>query len=150
MAPEVPHHHIRRYSRVGRGDRDAPPSGLRVSFEAGRAAGVVGVRRQVEASAAAAETWSGARIGTSSFALLVAPRVEGHDDALAHLLEDGATAASAAFEEIGSYLRSDYLPSARADDSVGVDRFGLWSRRYAGSILDEDDYEWAAVLWYRI
>ena len=44
---------------------------------------------------------------------------------------------------MSDWLRTTYLPSARADDAVGPERFAVWSRRYAGADLGADDFEWA-------
>lgn len=42
-----------------------------------------------------------------------------------------------------SYLRETYLSSAVESHRVGPERFSLWSRRYAGTVVGADDYGWA-------
>lgn len=101
-------------------------------------------RRQVMASVQALNDWAGASSGPSVFHRLIEPSRQIVEQRLAGWLDDVADRAAAALGETASYLRDRYLPFAMDSDAVGSERFGVWSRRYAGTTIDYDDYDWAA------
>jgi uncharacterized protein (DUF885 family) len=58
-------------------------------------------------------------------------------------LDAGAAAASRAYADLATFLRTELLPKAPAKDAVGEEAYRLWSRRYLGAALDlREAYEW--------
>ena len=52
-------------------------------------------------------------------------------------------AAKAAYRHLGEYLETDYLPSATAQDAVGLERYQFEARRFLGADIDlEVTYRW--------
>ncbi len=58
-------------------------------------------------------------------------------------LEGAVTAAAAAYESLGSFLRETLLERAPIKDAVGAERYGLASRTFLGAAVDLDEtYVW--------
>ncbi|MCW2656220.1 MAG: hypothetical protein JWR06_413 [Jatrophihabitans sp.] len=58
-------------------------------------------------------------------------------------LERGAQAASTAYEELATFLRSELLDRARTSDAVGRELYPLHSRSFLGARIDlEETYAW--------
>jgi len=58
-------------------------------------------------------------------------------------LDDGATAARAAYLKLADFLSAELLPAAPAKDAVGRDRYALASRAFLGATVDLDEtYAW--------
>jgi uncharacterized protein (DUF885 family) len=63
--------------------------------------------------------------------------------ALVDRIAAGINAAKAAYQHLGEYLETDYLSSAIAKDSVGLERYQFEARRYLGTNIDlETTYRW--------
>ncbi|KQR67010.1 hypothetical protein ASF98_08480 [Arthrobacter sp. Leaf337] len=58
-------------------------------------------------------------------------------------LDDGASAARAAYLKLADFLSAELLPLAPAKDAVGRDRYALASRAFLGATVDLDEtYAW--------
>lgn len=58
-------------------------------------------------------------------------------------LDDGASAARAAYLKLADFLSAELLPVAPAKDAVGRDRYALASRAFLGATVDLDEtYAW--------
>lgn len=58
-------------------------------------------------------------------------------------LERGASEAAAAYATFARFLESELAPTAREQDAVGRELYGLMSRRFLGATIDLDEtYEW--------
>ncbi|MFP5346468.1 MAG: DUF885 domain-containing protein [Actinomycetes bacterium] len=118
------------------------------SYEAGLRKAVADghppARRQVEAVVAQVEQLSSP--GSGFFAnLATGARPHGGEPsaALVSDLQAGAAAASTAYARLGSFLRDEIAPSARAEDAAGRDVYQLWSRYFLGATVDlEETYAW--------
>ena len=118
--------------------------GYRASLSAGRQAGAMPARRQVEAVAEQARKLADP---TSSFFrdLVDGARPDGTapSGALAGDLADGATAAARAYGELADFLQGDYAADAPVADGVGRERYELYSRQFLGARIDlEETYHW--------
>lgn len=64
--------------------------------------------------------------------------------ALRDQLAQRATAAAAAYRELGIALRDDIAPRAKLEDACGTDAYRLVSRAFLGTAVDLDEtYHWA-------
>ncbi len=107
---------------------------IRSLFAEGRGAGVVSARRQVMACATQCDTWGNPADG---FWVSFARRSSNVS------LAEEATAAAAAYRDLGDWLRAVYAPESEPRDPVGRDRYQLFSRTMNGSIIDLDEtYAW--------
>jgi uncharacterized protein (DUF885 family) len=112
-------------------------AGHRTSLEHSLDDGLAATGSVVETVADQCEAWA---TGDGWFATYVAPYGDGAQRAA---LDGAARAAAAAYGELAAWLRSSYLPRARTDPGVGVDRYRTWARAGLGSALDVDDtYAW--------
>ncbi|HWM06571.1 MAG TPA: DUF885 family protein, partial [Actinophytocola sp.] len=110
---------------------------LRHAAERGR----VAAARQVSKVAEQCSTWAGHGDESQFFASFVADAKV--DDALRADLEAGAAAAGQAYAGLAAFLREELLPKAPAEDAVGADVYGLWSRMFLGAKVDlREAYEW--------
>ncbi|MCB7136464.1 DUF885 domain-containing protein [Cellulosimicrobium marinum] len=58
-------------------------------------------------------------------------------------LERGASAAREAYGRLADFLETELAPRARAEDAVGRERYGLFSRTFLGAEVDLDEtYAW--------
>ena len=63
--------------------------------------------------------------------------------ALANDLAMAGRKAAAAYGELVTFLEDELIARAPAEDAVGPDRYGLWSRVFVGAAVDLDEtYEW--------
>jgi uncharacterized protein (DUF885 family) len=117
-------------------------TGLRDTYEHGRATGHVAALRQVHAAADQAATWADNRWFDS---LADAASASEHVSAeLAERIMAGADAANAAYGEFAAYLRGEYAPSAATTDGCGPERYAVGVRAMLGAGLDPAEmYEWA-------
>ena len=124
-------------------------AGYRESLQYAAGQGTVAAARQVGKVAEQCRTWAGMRGEPAFFESLVAPaEVNG---ALRADLDAAATAAGRAYAELGTYLRDELAPRAPAEDAVGEDVYGLWSRMHLGARLDlREAYEWGWEEFMRI
>ena len=113
---------------------------LRAGFTAALDTGLGSALRQVEATADACERWAGT-VDNSTFHRMRPSPSAGR--ALERMFTAAADAAARAYSEMGRCLRVEYAPRARADDSMGPERFARWSGRYAGADIGTEDYDWA-------
>jgi len=124
------------------------PQGLtsyRASLIEGTQRQLTAAQRQAIECAVQAEVWSGQRQARPFFDGLVGAfsTSEIASPSLQRDLEEGATAATAAYAEIGRFLREAYASRATPHDAVGHDRYELSSRAYNGVPLDlEQTYAW--------
>lgn len=101
--------------------------------------GVVAAARQVRKVAEQCVTWAGQDGDPSFFTTFVADA----PDAVRKDLDAGAAAANQAYADLATFLREELLPKAPAEDAVGEDVYGLWSRVHLGARLDlREAYEW--------
>ena len=71
------------------------------------------------------------------------PDGEPADGALANDLAMAGRKAAAAYGELVTFLEDELIARAPAEDAVGPDRYGLWSRVFVGAAVDLDEtYEW--------
>ena len=118
----------------------------RETLEAGIAHERTAARRQAEACAEQAETWSGQRPGMEGFFRALAaergrsgPAAPGLDSDLRR----AAGTASDACAAFARYLRRRYAQRARPRDAVGADRYALGARFHAGDEFDlAETYAW--------
>ncbi|WP_437898779.1 DUF885 domain-containing protein [Sorangium sp. So ce124] len=121
----------------------------RASLEEGRRTGQVVARRQVCAVIEQARY----QAGDASFFLTLPAAYEasgcGADADRARIaasrarVADGVERARAAFGALAGYLEQTYLPSARAADAVGKERYLRLSRRFLGASIDPiETYAW--------
>ena len=115
--------------RLGTRLRNVPAAlaGYRETLGVGLADGRVAARPSVEAVAAQCATWA-----------------EGYFTQLPDAVAPAAREAASAYAELGSWLRSEYLPSATDELGCGEERYRVWSRFMLGTELDLDEtYAWA-------
>jgi uncharacterized protein (DUF885 family) len=120
-------------------------AGIRATLSERARHGQVAALRQVTEVAKQCDTWAGRSGGPSFFANLIAGAepVAGVTPGLRTDLQAGATAAAAAFGDLGDYLRAELAPKAPTRDAFGADRYRLWSRFFTGARLDlTEAYEW--------
>ncbi|MEO8267284.1 MAG: DUF885 domain-containing protein [Ilumatobacteraceae bacterium] len=116
-------------------------SGLRATYDEGRATGHVATRRQALVAADQCATWAANRW----FDSLTSEAVH-HDlpDALQRRVREGADLANAAYGEFADYLRDVYAPDASTADGCGPERYRVGVRTMLGADLDPKEmYEWA-------
>lgn len=118
--------------------------GMQVSLDAGRAAGLAVAARQVRAAVEQARAWAGNDGAPGFFATLITkPGAPDDTGVPAARLREAAAGAAAAYDGWASYLESEYLPHARAEDGVGAERYRLRARVFTGLNLDlEETYAW--------
>ncbi|WP_437572503.1 DUF885 domain-containing protein [Sorangium sp. So ce542] len=114
----------------------------RASLEEGRRTGQVVARRQVRAVVEQARY----QVGEASFFLTLLAAYEASGcatDAGRARLAAGVDRARAAFGAFADYLEQTYLPSARAADAVGEERYLRMARRFLGATIDPiETYAW--------
>jgi uncharacterized protein (DUF885 family) len=116
----------------------AAMSGYVSSLRIGIAAGNVPAIRQVREVAAQARK----QTGTDSFFAGLVARAD-VPASLRSDLEDGARAASEAYERLVGFLEQDLAPHAPEADAVGREHYALASRSFVGAEIDLDEtYEW--------
>jgi uncharacterized protein (DUF885 family) len=114
--------------RVGARLRNVPAAlaGYRETLEVGLADGRVAPRPSVQAVAEQCATWT-----------------EGYFTTFPEAVDGAAREAASAYAELGSWLRSEYLPKATDDLGCGEERYRVWSRFMLGTELDLDEtYAW--------
>jgi uncharacterized protein (DUF885 family) len=117
------------------------------SLRAAASRGLVSPKRQVEACAAQCEQLTAP---DGYFSQLLSPdpglpgaTAKGPRDAAADALRGAVTQASAAYDQMGEFLRSELLPQAPLADACGRDRYQLLSRYFLGATVDlEETYQW--------
>jgi uncharacterized protein (DUF885 family) len=113
-----------------------------------------GALRQAEEAARQAKVYAGEDPSTVGFftTLVDVFDASGIDDAsLRRVLEQGASAATAAFAGFARYIDERYMDAATTVDGVGRERYGLNARGYNGIALDLDEtYAWGWDELYRI
>ena len=114
----------------------------RASLSEGRRRGLLAAPRQVVRVAEQIDAWNADAGGRGWFAAFAAPAEVAAPVRAA--LDRGAAAASAALAELGSWLRTEYLPAAEGTpDGVGADRYRIASRLWNGADIDPDEvYAW--------
>lgn len=114
----------------------------RASLSEGRRRGLLAAPRQVVRVAEQIDAWNADAAGRGWFAAFAAPAEVGAP--VRADLDRGAAAASAALAELGSWLRTEYLPAAEGTpDAVGADRYRIASRLWNGADIDPDEvYAW--------
>ncbi|SDH11943.1 Uncharacterized conserved protein, DUF885 familyt [Lentzea fradiae] len=118
--------------------------GLRSSLSHAASRGHVSALRQVTKVAAQCDVWS----STFFTSFVASADVDG---ALRSSLDTGAAAASAAYADFASYLRTSLAPLAPEKDAVGEERYRLGSRYFTGSNLDlAEAYAWGWEEFLRI
>ena len=100
--------------------------GYRETLGVGLADGRVAPKPSVQAVAEQCATWA-----------------EGYFTSLPPAAAGAAREAASAYAELGSWLRSEYLPAASDDLGCGEERYAVWSRFMLGTDLDLDEtYQW--------
>ncbi|MEU7481042.1 DUF885 domain-containing protein [Lentzea sp. NPDC042327] len=127
-----------QWATIGRRLAAVPASlsGLRASLSAAAARGNVSALRQVTKVADQCDTWAGTFFGSFVAKADVPGSVRAD-------LDSGAAAASAAYADFASFLRTSLAPLAPEKDAVGEERYRLGSRYFTGSKLDlAEAYAW--------
>jgi len=117
-------------------------AGYRRTLDTGAERRLVPAQRQVSECATQCDTWSN---GETGFFAGVADACDKADPApgLATRVRDAATAAAAAYVDMGRYLREVLYTNATERDAVGPDRYGMAARAFSGATLDlERTYAW--------
>jgi uncharacterized protein (DUF885 family) len=118
------------------------------TLKAGCGRSVTASRRQALECASQAETWSCER------PFFVELADEARDDLpnkLRRSLKKAAKEATAAYGDIGRFLRDEYAPSATEDDTAGADRYQLSARAWLGMEIDPiGTYRWGWAELHRI
>ncbi|MFI6100439.1 DUF885 domain-containing protein [Lentzea sp. NPDC051213] len=110
--------------------------GLRASLAHAAAQGHVSALRQVTRVAEQCDVWASTFFGS----FVVSSGAEG---TLRSSLDSSAAAASSAYADFASFLRTSLAPQAPTKDAVGEERYRLGSRYFTGSRLDlAEAYEW--------
>ncbi|HSF86509.1 MAG TPA: DUF885 domain-containing protein [Acidimicrobiia bacterium] len=123
---------------------DRAYSGLQERLEAGRAAGHVVARRQVESVVAQAKRLSAAG-GALDLLLRDAPP-EVQDTAL-----DAVMKARAAIQQFGQWLERTYGPDAKHEDAAGEPRYRRRASRFVGIEVEPlEAYEWGWGEFHRL
>ncbi|MEV8253381.1 DUF885 domain-containing protein [Rhodoglobus sp. NPDC076762] len=117
----------------------------RAEGEAGRfSGGGVATRTQISIAADQIASWIEPS-GIAYFENLATANIDG---ARAQRLEKAATAATQAFAELESFLRTDLLPTGSEQDAVGESVYQATSRAFLGSDLDLDEiyaFGWSEI-----
>lgn len=117
-------------------------AGLRYAAKRGH----VSARRQVTKVADQSAKW-----GESFFTNFVAGAPDTLPASVRADLDAGAAAASQAYADLATFLRTELLPKAPAKDAVGEDAYRLYSRRYLGAALDlREAYDWGWTEFLRL
>jgi uncharacterized protein (DUF885 family) len=121
----------------------ASVAGYRESLEEGLSRGLFGGPKQVETVVGQIGEWIGEGTGDDWFVQLTADGpAEQRDE-----LDAAAGEATAAFAELRDWLRDTYTPAVRGTpDTVGRERYALWSRYWNGADLDLEEayaYGWS-------
>ena len=119
--------------------------GLRVALDEGRAREIVSARRQANEAAEQCAVWSGERDAAPFFEDMAraTDAIEGMTPSLRAHLDEAAAGASAAYAEMGAWLRDVYAPVADEVDAVGPDRYRLFALASLGADIDLDEtYGW--------
>jgi uncharacterized protein (DUF885 family) len=118
-------------------------AGFRASLAEGLARGLPAGPRQVETVVGQISEWVGDDGSGSWFAALTA----GGPQELRAELDAAAAEATAGYEGLRDWLRDTYAPGvAGAPDTVGRERYALWTRYWNGTDLDLDEayaYGWS-------
>jgi uncharacterized protein (DUF885 family) len=126
---------------------------IRAGLAHGADNGQVAALRQVRKVAEQCATWAGQTGETSFFASLIA-RAEGTPgitDALRTDLNTGATAAAAAYGDLGQFLTTELAPRAPEKDAVGPEVYGVSLKYFTGATVDLDElYQWGWEEFFRI
>jgi uncharacterized protein (DUF885 family) len=126
---------------------------IRAGLAHGADNGQVAALRQVRKVAEQCATWAGQTGETSFFASLIA-RAEGTpgiNDALRTDLNTGATAAAAAYGDLGQFLTTELAPRAPEKDAVGPEVYGVSLKYFTGATVDLDElYQWGWEEFFRI
>ena len=110
--------------------------GLRASLSHAASRGHVSALRQVTKVADQCDVWA----STFFTSFVASADVDG---SVRSSLDAGAAAASSAYAEFASFLRTSLAPKAPAKDAVGEERYRLGSRYFTGSRLDlTEAYAW--------
>ncbi len=119
-------------------------AGYRQSLLHAAGNGQVAALRQVDKCAEQCDTYAGVS-GPGFFTELAeSVAASGHRPAaLVAAVTEGAGAASAAYAELGQFLRTELRPHAPVRDAVGAQRYRLASRDFLGAVIDlEETYAW--------
>ncbi|WP_432494010.1 DUF885 domain-containing protein [Kineococcus auxinigenes] len=112
---------------------------LRTAAARGRVAAV----RQVGACAAEAASYAAPEGFFGAFAAAAAVDGRPLEGALAADVARSAGEAARAYGRLASFLRTELLPQAPADDAVGTERYRLFSRYFLGASVDlAETYAW--------
>lgn len=125
-------------------------TGVRAALEYGAARGRVAALRQVEKVAEQCATWAGQGDDPAFFPTFVGGAT-GVSDTLRASLTSAADAASAAYGELATYLRTELAPRAPAKDAVGPEVYPLWLKYFNGATVDPVElYQWGWEEFFRI
>jgi len=127
-----------QWATIGRRLSAVPAAlaGLQASLSHAASRGQVSALRQVTRVAEQCDVWASTFFG--SFA--ASADVEG---SVRSSLDAGAAAASSAYADFASFLRTSLAPQAPTKDAVGAERYRLGSRYFTGSRLDlAEAYAW--------
>ncbi len=127
-----------QWATIGRRLSAVPAAlaGLQASLSHAASRGQVSALRQVTRVAEQCDVWASSFFG--SFA--ASADVEG---SVRSSLDAGAAAASSAYADFASFLRTSLAPQAPTKDAVGAERYRLGSRYFTGSRLDlAEAYAW--------
>ncbi|HEV7625355.1 MAG TPA: DUF885 domain-containing protein, partial [Streptomyces sp.] len=120
--------------------------GYRASLEAGLAKDLHAGPRQVSTVIGQLTDWTGEGEGGDGQGWFAAFAAEG-PEALHEVLSAAASDATAAIRDLRDWLRDVYTPGvAGAAETVGRERYALWSRYWNGTDLDLDEayaYGWS-------
>jgi uncharacterized protein (DUF885 family) len=126
---------------------------IRAGLAYGADHGHTAALRQVRKVAEQCATWSGHGGEPSFFASLIAGAdgVAGVTDALRTDLNAGATAAAAAYGDLGEFLTRELAPTAPEKDAVGPDVYGISLKYFTGATVDLNElYQWGWEEFFRI
>jgi uncharacterized protein (DUF885 family) len=116
-------------------------TGYRQSLDHAADRGKVAAARQVDKCAEQCATYAGSAEEPGFFSRLAASA--GKDGALGDALATAASAADAAYGELGDYLRGTLRDRAPEKDAVGEERYALESRDFLGDAVDlRETYQW--------
>jgi uncharacterized protein (DUF885 family) len=127
-----------QWATIGRRLSAVPAAleGLRASLSHAASRGHVSALRQVTRVAEQCDVWA-----STFFSSFV--ESSGAEGGLRSTLDAGAAAASSAYAEFASFLRTSLAPQAPVKDAVGEERYRLGSRYFTGSRLDlAEAYAW--------
>lgn len=114
--------------------------GFRATLEQEADRGHVVATRQYVEVAQQVRGWTGQEGAGGDFFAGLAAR---GPQSLQRSLTDHATAATAAYADLGRFLEQDLAPRGRAKEAVGRERYALESRRFLGAAVDlEQTYAW--------